>query len=304
MNPIPDNFVRTTLEVHGDAGATWLAALPNLIAACEQRWSLTVLPPFAPLSYNYVAPALRADGMEVVLKLGVPNRELSTEIDALRVYDGRGSARLLDADPEQGALLLERLMPGTMLVSVADDAAATSIAAGVMRDLWRPAPAQHRFPTVADWASGLSRLRDHFDGGTGPFPAALVDKAERLFAELLPSMGEPVLLHGDLHHYNILAAQRQPWLALDPKGVIGEREYEIGALLRNPSPQYLDWPNLAQIQARRVDQLTEELDFDRRRVVGWGIAQAVLSAWWGYEDHGDASTQWLASVEALERLQT
>lgn len=301
---IPIDFARTIVELYGAAGLDWLRQLPATIADCEQRWSLTVMPPFAGLSYNYVAPAIRADGTAVVLKVGVPNPELTTEIEALRLYNGRGIVRLLDADPEEGMLLLERLRPGAPLSSLADDQAATSIAAGVMRQLWRPVPADHPFPTVAKWAAGLARLRDHFGGRTGPFPTRLVEAAETLFRELIDPMGESVLLHGDLHHDNVLAAQRQPWLALDPKGVVGEPAYEVGALLRNPLPQLLTGPQPARVLARRVDQLAEELGFDGDRIVGWGLAQAVLSAWWSVEDHRHGWEPAIACAELLATLMT
>ncbi len=158
---------------------------------------------------------------------------------------------------------------------------------------------EHSFPSAAKWAAGLKRLRAHFGGGTGPFPAALVERAEALFAELLASMAEPVLLHGDLHHDNILSAERQSWLALDPKGVVGEPAYEVGALLRNPMPGIFSVPGLEQVLARRVDQLSDELGFDRQRIWGWGVAQAVLSAWWSYEDHGRGWAPMLALAERL-----
>ena len=302
MVTVPDDLARKTVELFKGEGVAWLERLPALIADLAQRWSLTVLPPFEALSYNYVAPVVRADGSDAVLKLGVPNPELLTEIEALRLYDGRGIVRLLDADADRGALLLERLKPGTMLSSLADDAQATSIAAGVMRQLWRPAPENHSFPTVARWAKGLQRLRNQFGGGTGPFPSALVEAAETLFAELIGSMAEPVLLHGDLHHFNILAAERQPWLALDPKGVVGEPAYEVGALLRNPYPEFLTWPHLDRVLARRVSQLAEELGFDPERLVGWGFAQAVLSGWWSYEDHGHGWEPSLVLAELFARL--
>src|SRR5262249_34292324 len=153
---------------------------------------------------------------------------------ALRLFDGHGMAELLAWDDDDEVMLLEALQPGTLLKTIADDTAATSIAAAVMRQFWRPVPAQHPFPTVADWGRGFTRLRKYYGGGHGPFPLRLLEEAERLFAELSASMAEPVLLHGDLHHDNILAAQRQPWLAIDPKGLIGEPAYETGALLRNP----------------------------------------------------------------------
>lgn len=215
---------------------------------------------------------------------------MTTEIEALLIYDGRGSARLLNVDQELGALLLERLDPGTPLADLADDEEATRIAAGVMRQLWRPVPAGHPFPTVGRWAKGMARLRQHYGGGTGPLPSALVDRAERLFAELLDTMEKPVLLHGDLHHWNILSARRRPWLAIDPKGVVGEPAYEAGALLRNMAPHLLSQPQDARralrLITRRAEILAEELGFDRARILGWGLAQAVLSAWWNIEDHG------------------
>lgn len=297
MHPLPDGFVRTIHEVYGARGAAWLAALPELIDACAQRWDLTMLPPFA-LSYNYAAPARRADGSAVVLKLGVPNPELSCEIAALRLVDGRGAVQLLDSDAERGILLLERLLPGTMLRDLPDDDQATRIAAAVMRAFWRPLPPDHPFPTTARWAAGLERLRARFDGGTGPLPAALVDRAEGLFRDLLASSAPSVLLHGDLHHENILAAARAPWLALDPKGLAGEPAYEVGALLRNP-PGVETWPDLRRIQARRVAILAEMLDLDARRIVGWTLAQAVLSAWWSIEDHGAG---WEGAIQIAEGM--
>jgi streptomycin 6-kinase len=240
--------------------------------------------------------------MDVVLKAGVPNPELLTEIAALRHYDGHGIVRLLDADPEQGVMLVERLRPGIPLVTLADDKQATSIAAQVMKQLWRPVPPDHLFPTVHKWAAGMKRLREHFGGGTGPLPVRLVETAESLFAELLASMDTPVLLHGDLHHWNILSAEREPWLALDPKGVVGEPAYEVGALLRNPLPQLLNWPQPGRILARRVDQLSEELGIDRQRLIGWGVAQAVLSAWWSIEDHGHGWEEAMTCAELLADL--
>jgi streptomycin 6-kinase len=302
MTEIPDNFARTMVEVYGEEGTAWLQRLPGLLAECAQRWSLTVLPPFVPLSYNYVAPAIRADGTDVVLKVGYPGRELLAEMAALRLYGGHGIAQLLDADVGLGALLLERLTPGMPLARLTDDADATSIAAQVMRQLWRPVTPDHPFPTVAGWAAGLGRLRARFGGTTGPLPAALVERAERLFADLIGSMGEPVLLHGDLHHDNILTAQRQPWLALDPKGVVGEAAYETGALLRNPAGRVLQAPDPAGMMARRIDQLAAELGFEWERIRGWALAQAVLSAWWSIEDHGYGWEEAMAYAEILAGL--
>ncbi|MCI0395141.1 MAG: aminoglycoside phosphotransferase family protein [Chloroflexi bacterium] len=302
MNHVPPHFAQTIIELGGDTGLAWLERLPELIAECERRWSLQVLPPVANLSYNYVAPAVQAGATPVMLKLGLPNPELLTEIEALRLYQGQGMARLLAADPEQGILLLEQLKPGTPLSQLGDDEQATSIAAGVMRQLWRPLPPGHPFPTLARWTAGIQRLRIYYDGGVGPFPAHLVEMAESLRRELLTSAGDMVLLHGDLHHDNILAATRQPWLAIDPKGVAGEPAYETSVLLYNSLPDPLQASGLEHLLARRVDQLAEEVELDRQRIVGWGVVQAVLSAWWGIEDHGRVWDETLICAEYLARL--
>ncbi len=285
---LPTEFRQRQVALFEAEGAAWLQQLPHCIADIEQRWSVRIQPPFTNLSYNYVAPARLSDGTAVVFKAGFPRPELHREIEALRFYDGRGMVRLLRAETERGIMLLERLQPGTPLIPQAlrDDEAATRQAAQVMQQLWRSAPTDHDFPTVADWGRGFVRLRAEFNGRTGPFPAKLVDTAEQLFADLLASSAPPVLLHGDLHHDNILQAARQPWLAIDPKGVIGEPAYEVGALLRNPSPHiFRESPaSLRRLQARRLDILAEILDIERQRLWGWSLAQAVLSAWWSYED--------------------
>jgi streptomycin 6-kinase len=301
MFPIPDDFAGRMVELYGNEGNDWLERLPALLDACARRWSLALQPPFE-LSYNYVCPAVRADGTEVVLKVGVVNPELLSEIAALQLYAGRGCAQLLDADPDQGIMLLERLRPGTPLLELQDDQQATAIAAQVMAQLWRPVPPNHPFPTVAKWAAGLGRLRARFNGRTGPLPRRLVEMAESLFAELIPSMAEPVLLHGDLHHWNILAAERQTWLALDPKGIVGEPAYEVGAWLRNPMPDIARMPQAGRILARRMDQFADLLGFDRARILGWGVAQAVLSAWWSFEDHGHGWEPAIACADLLATL--
>jgi streptomycin 6-kinase len=125
------------------------------------------------------------------------------------------------------------------------------------------------------------------------------DQAERLFAELLSSAAAQVLLHGDLHHFNILSAERSPWLAIDPKGVIGEPAYEAGALLRNPFPKLLDLDDPGRLLSRRVSILAEALDLDARRIRGWAVAQAVLAAVWSIEDDESVNDYWVTCADLL-----
>lgn len=298
--PLSDEWKDFIVSVWKEEGAAWLERLPALVEDFAARWSLTSPEATFEQSYNYVVAAKR-HGVPVVLKLGVVRDELGTEIEALRVYDGEGAVRLLEADADGGAMLLERLLPGESLVGLAadDDDAATEIAAGVLARWRRPPPPDHAFPTVADWGRGFERIRARFDGGSGPLDAALLGRAEAIFADLLASSGPPVVLHGDLHHGNILSATREPWLAIDPKGVVGEAEYEVGALLRNPSAEIAADRTVA---ARRIAQLGDLLGFDRRRLRDWAFAQAILSAWWAIEDGEPPNLRWIAVAEALAEV--
>jgi streptomycin 6-kinase len=235
---IPEYFANFMIKLAGEEGREWLDRLPAILAACEERWNVTIGAPVGNLSFNYVAPAVRADGTEVMVKVGLTD-EFPSQPEALQHFGGHGMVQLLAYDEHDAAMLMERLKPGTSLRTVEDDEAAISAVANVMRKIWHPLPPKHYpFPTVAYWGKGFARMRKLYNGRTGPFPAGIFDKAEKLYAELCASMVEPVLLHGDLHQDNILAAEREPWLAVDPKGVIGEPVFETGALLRNFWPGY------------------------------------------------------------------
>ncbi|BDI29861.1 streptomycin 6-kinase [Capsulimonas corticalis] len=285
---LPPNFVRN-ITAFGPAGAQWLELLPALLDNCARRWDLTLLPAFPNLSFNYVANAVRADGTGVVLKIGPPMGDMRDERAALRAYDGRGAVRLLASDDARNVMLLERLTPGetlTGMASEARDAEATAIAADVMRRLWRPAPPDHDFPTVAEWGEGFTKMRARFGGGVGPFPQAITEEAEALFADLLATSDAPVLLHGDLHHDNILSSG-DTWLAIDPKGLVGEPAYEVGAMLRNLWEDRHTHADPGRLLSRRAHQLADALGLNPARVKGWAMAQAVLSAWWTVEDGGD-----------------
>lgn len=298
---IPEDFACFMIELFGGVGRAWLDRLPAILAACQERWNLTIGAPVGNLSFNYVAPAFLADGTRVMLKTGLTD-EFPSQPQALRHFDGHGMVQLLAYDELNAVMLLERLEPGTSLRAVEDDEIAIEAAANVMRKIWRPLPQEHYpFPTVCDWGEGFARLRNLYDGGTGPFPPAVFDKAEKLYVELSASMDEPVLLHGDLHQDNILSAGREPWLAVDPKGVIGEAVYETGALLRNFWPDILSLPDPKYLMTRRIDQLSEALGFDRERIYGWGFSQAVLSVLWSFEDTGKLENEGLYFVELLER---
>jgi len=301
-------------------GVDWLRRLPDLLSDAARRWDLTLGEPFL-LSYNYVCAATRpstSPGLDTprkargystggstqdcVLKIGVPNAELTSEINALRVYNGRGACRLYEADPEAGFLLLERLRPGGMLVTFADDDRATEIAADVMTRIRRPVPDGGGFLSLKGWFDELKKLRPCFGGGGGPCPAKTVDIVEGMVRELFAEGRPQVLLHGDFHHYNILSSDRG-WLVIDPKGVIGAPEYEAGPLLMNPWGAMPDEAEAIRRTQRRIAILAEHTGLDRQRLWRWAVCHSLLSAFWDVTDDGSDGENSRAWTEIFLRTQ-
>jgi streptomycin 6-kinase len=293
---IPESFARRIEGTFGERGLVFLHALPRLLDEAAARWQLKSLRPADELSYNFIVYA-RREGAEVVLKLGVPDRELTSEIHALRHYGGRGAARLMDSDSGRGMLLLERLRPGVQLATIADDGDATQIAAEVMLDVLRPAPIDSHLIQLADWFQGLKRFRAEHKGGTGPLDVGLFERAELVAREVAAEEYRPTLLHGDLHHFNILSSGGR-WAAIDPKGVVGPASYEVGPLLINPHGKINAQPDAAGMMRRRVGILAEVLGIEKGRVCRFGVAHAVLSAVWSIEEHGD----WRGAMECARLL--
>lgn len=196
-------FEERIIQMHGNKGATWIESLPEIVSYCEHKWGLKVLEPFK-LSLNFVAPVKFNDGTQGVLKLCIPGRECSSEIGTLTIYNGVSLCRLIDCVEERGVLLIERLSPGNNLKCVEHDAAAVKIASMLMKKMRDKSPNTEGFQSIKDWAEGISKLRRHFNGGSGPFLENIVRKVEELFPTLISSQTNSYLLHGDLHHENIL----------------------------------------------------------------------------------------------------
>ena len=317
MLSLPPEFISTITNTFGTDGEQFIANLPTLIDEASARWGLTNTQPASNLSYNFVAfsespsPIGRGQGEgNVVLKIGVPRDELTSEMAALKLFNGEGACRLIDSDEERGFLLLERLRPGVMLSTLEDDDEATRIAAEGMKKIWRSgldtSREEHaglldqrddKFIRLTDWFDGLKRLRELFNGGTGPLNEKLVERVERSVSDFFAENHMPVLMHGDFHHFNILSSERG-WLVIDPKGVIGPAGYEVGPFMMNPWGSYSDGVNDRLRVNRRIEILHEHLGWERERILEWSLAHAVLSTWWGIDDH----TGWDYSLAIAEMI--
>lgn len=259
--------------------------LPTLEERLDDRvrtWSIVVDETFETAS-SLIAYGRRA-GDHVVLKLAKSRGDEWSAGEVLHAFGGRGMVRVHDF--VAGAVLLERLQPGRSLVELSAtdrDDAATDVLAEVLGAM-SPDPMVTACPTVHDWARGFAW---YAASGTSAVPADVVVRAERVYASLCASQTRPRLLHGDLQHSNVLFDGGRGWVAIDPKGVVGELEFEIGAALRNPveRPDLFARPAIIE---RRLSQFTARLGVDPDRALGWAFAQAVLSAIWEIEDGSPA----------------
>ena len=222
----------------------------------------------------------------VVLKVLRLEGDESRADAVLEAFDGKGVVRVYAHAP--GAVLVERAVPGTRLTDLVlggRDAEATRILAEVIGNL-SPKPSPAGLPSVSDWTRGFDRYSASADDQIDP---DLVRRAHRVYLELAASQRIARLLHGDLHHENVLWDEQRGWLAVDPKGVVGEVEYELGAALRNPH----ECPEMvtdASTVDSRVVCLASTLGLDPERVLRWAFSQAVLSAIWCIEDEGTVSS--------------
>ncbi|MEH0846087.1 aminoglycoside phosphotransferase family protein [Micromonospora sp. CPCC 205711] len=253
------------------AGREWLAALPDLLAGCVEHWQLRVGTPYPYAFASLAMPAELPDGTPAVLKVQYPDDDSRHEAAALAHWAGDGAVRLLDHDPRRRALLVERCVPGTMLhQQLLPDRALDAVVELLPRLL---TPAGPPFTTLADEAARWAECMPvHWERANRPYERRLLDTALGLLADLAPSQGEQVLVNQDLHAGNVLRATREPWLAIDPKPLVGEREFAPVPMVRGGELGHS--PTAVR---HRLDRLSAELGLDRDRVRGWTIVHTL--AW-------------------------
>jgi streptomycin 6-kinase len=258
--------------------ARWRANVADLVTDCCKEWGLHLGEPYVPGVCGHVVRVELPDATPAVLKVWWPHREADQEADALERWDGDGAVRVLARDDERNAVLLERCEPGAFL-STAEDPIGVFV--NLLPRLWKSGDGFRPLAEEAEfWIE--HELQDVAD-------ARLKDAALHYLAELAPSQGEQVLLHQDLHGENVLSAQRERWLVIDPKPLAGEREFSVAPIVRSDELGHSKRDTLY-----RLDRLCADLGLDRDRALGWTVAQTV--AWSGGSDYIDThieTVQWL-----------
>jgi len=273
-------FESNIINIYGKKGQQWLDDLPKLITQVEATYGLSNLKPVEALSYNYVLTGFQGS-KAVILKLGLDIDGLKREAAALIAFDGFGVVQIFSENT--GLLLLECAVPGISLKSYFpdNDDQAINITANVINRLHKaPIPSTHAFPHIKDWLEALD--------GDLEIPVHTLQKAREIRDKLLKTAEADVLLHGDLHHDNILQNVND-WVAIDPKGVIGEPAYEVAAFIRNPIPELLNHVDATTIIHNRITYFAEALTLHSGRIIDWCFVQAVLAWIWALEDGCDMS---------------
>jgi streptomycin 6-kinase len=271
--------------------AAWLERVPDLVKECVDEWGLRLGEPYVAGAAGYTARADLPDGTPAVLKLIFPHREAEHEAEALKVWDGDGAVRLFAEDKDRWAMLIERCEPGTQLAELDADAA-LDVLIGLLPRLWRNAAEPFR-PLVEEAAWWIEYLPREWERSGRSVDRRLVDAAVEALQTLSVSQGEQVLLHQDLHGENVLAAQREPWLTIDPKPLIGEREFAVASIVRS-----FELGHSKRDVHNRLDRLTSELGLDRERARGWTIGQTMA---WAFDStyhptHVD-TVRWLLETD-------
>ena len=273
---IPETMVEFA-ALHGESGAVWVARLPELIATYRRRWNVALDGPLPGSgSAAWVGAGTRADGAEVVLKLAWPHKEAQTEAAGLRFFGGRGAVQLLEADEGDFALLLERCRPGDSVWGLPFEEA-NVVAAAVLERLWRmPDGAVEPITTLADTVDDWNA---RFATERAEYPPKLVAEAARLGTELTSSTAELVVVHGDFNPFNILCAQREPWLAIDPKPLLGDPAYDLAQYLANYSELAAASGDPKAFFRDAIAFFSRRLGLDRYRVAAWAFVKAIGWTW-------------------------
>jgi streptomycin 6-kinase len=273
-------FHSNIISIYGEQGKAWLNELPELVTAISSRLELRDLKEVSNLTYNYVLSGFQGDN-PIILKLGLDNEGLTREAFALKCFFGCGAVKMLAEN--NSIFLLERAVPGISLKSYFPDREQESIeiACGAIKKLHQASiPGAHNFPHIKDWLTALDKDWPIHDG--------YLQKAKKLRDQLLQTSEADVLLHGDLHHDNILQNSDE-WLVSDPKGVIGESAYEVAAFIRNPMPELMHHADAPNIIHNRITRFSELLELPSQRILDWCFVQAVLAWVWALEDDCDTS---------------
>ena len=292
----PERFLRYATREFGTEGEAWLAELPSILRQCCDKWGLTLGQPTEEIKVNYIAYIALGNGAEAVLKVGVPHDDFSAAMEALAIYEGRGINRLIDCDKALNAMLLERLRPGKMLDSVENAHEQSEITAHILQNLHEtPPPSNHTLPHFMDWMrSAFADAKSCEDSDRARGYIDQIPRVESMMGILMEPDEPQILLHGDLHHWNILSDADRGWMAIDPKGVIGASCLDVGRFINNAMGFGETAAEKRQILFEAVKVFSGVLGENEERMFAGAFCDKIMGSSWSLKqepDEHEASSQ-------------
>lgn len=276
-------LIENITNLHGDEGYEWIKNLPNMVEALAAHWQLSQLTEVNNMTYNYVAKAITKTYQPVVLKISYDAKSSDNEKHALTYFDGNASVRLLDHNERYHAMLLEQAIPGISLKSLysAQIEYVMDCYASTMNKLHNKVlSSKHPYCHISEWLKAIDGLT------ADQLPAGMLNQVVQIKNELLSTIQQEVFLHGDLHHDNIIKNNHE-WVAIDPKGVVGDPEFEIAAFdFIYPDEFHLKM-EIKDLLDGRIDLLADKAGLNSERIKRWVFVRLILSAAWSIEDNCD-----------------
>lgn len=273
---LPDSFIKNIKATYGQEGILWLQSLPLLLEKLSADWNFNFVTPVNNISYNFVA-IVKLPHAPAILKVAPKSAPLLAEAEWIRAHK-KSVPMIYQIDSENNAVLMEKFDPGTslkFLVKEGKDELATRIISQTILDLQStPITLPNKYPHLSEHIAAFHFLHEHVE-------SKMIEAAESIFTDLCAHQASDVLLHGDLHHDNILLNETS-WKVIDPHGYIGDPCAEVGCMIFNPMDSYPQMP-FKKLVNQRLSILNEMLPFDIERIRGWTFCLTMRSAAWDIE---------------------
>jgi streptomycin 6-kinase len=283
LENLSHDLVTHVTEMCGARGDEWFANLPTEIAELERQWNIRVGDPFPGIEYNFVAEAANDNGRPLVIKIAPPFEtvEIYSEAKFLRLSGGNGVVNLIAEDRERKAILIERALPGKALHEAFESSPIECLkpAIDLLESIVQPPPDD--MTDVVRLDTWFNNFRRHKETS---FSRDKAERAFEIYERLSKQSDKRFYIHGDYHPGNIVTARREPFLAIDPKGIVGHVGYDIAVFLINLERWQRGKIGAYDLLQHAVRRFATAFDMTELEVREWVFAHMVIGAWWNFED--------------------
>ncbi len=278
------------INLFKDKGEVWFKKLPEIVEELADTWNITEIKPVNNMTFNYVIKAIQNNQDPVVVKISCDEQLIIGETKSLEHFHGHGAVKLLDHNTKYHAILLEQARPGSTMKECRVQSNLDYLMDEYIKNVKNlhssPTPSVQNFPEIKKWLKVFDRV------DSSKLPVGLSEKIEKLGLELCESQTNKILLHGDLHLDNILQ-NGNSWISIDPKGIIGEAEFEVAAFDFLSENEIENSDNLSNLFHSRINLIAKKSELNLDRLRKWCLVRLALAIAWCVEDNVDSS-KWVS----------